>query len=159
MYPLLHGIVIFFVKCSHSRTESSFLFLIQKSHHSLTKSSLFCQTATTLVRNRRFCFLAWSKNAPQAGPPFLVKMCPLLHGIVIFLLKLYHSRTESSFLLPIKKMHHSLTKSSLFCETAKNVRASRVFIFRTVKNVRASRVFMFEIVVLQCFPDISVAKT
>ena len=44
-------------------------------------------------------------------------------------------------------------------KTVKNVRASSVFIIRTVKNVRASRVFIFEIVVLLCFPDISVAKT
>ena len=44
-------------------------------------------------------------------------------------------------------------------KTVKNVRASCFFIFRTVKNVRASRVFIFEIVVLLCFPDISVAKT
>ena len=44
-------------------------------------------------------------------------------------------------------------------KTDKNVRASRVFMFGTDQNARASEKKSFDVVVLQCFPDISVAKT
>ena len=44
-------------------------------------------------------------------------------------------------------------------KTYENVKASRVFMFGTDQNARASEKKSFEIVVLQCFPDISVAKT
>ena len=44
-------------------------------------------------------------------------------------------------------------------QTVKNVRASSFRNFVALKNVRASLVFNLEIVVLLCFPDISVAKT
>ncbi len=58
-------------------------------------------------------------------------------------------------------------------KTEENVRASRVFMFKADENVRASRfrnfvalkyvraslVFILEIIVLLCFPDISVTKT
>ena len=44
-------------------------------------------------------------------------------------------------------------------KTDKNVRASRVFMFGTDQNARASEKKSFDVVVLQYFPDISVAKT
>ena len=68
-------------------------------------------------------------------------------------------RSRSFAAFCIKNRPTPLRNRHFWLKTVKNVRASCVFIFRTVKNVRASRVFIFEIVVLLCFPDISVAKT
>ena len=127
--PLLNEIVTFLSNCSHSHTESSFLRLKIAVKCSQAWPAVCCQNVPTIARNRHFSF----------------KIIPLSYGIVVF--------------APNAKIAPLWSEIIVFSWTVKNVRASRFFIFRTVKNVRASRVFIFEIVVLLCFPDISVAKT
>ena len=76
--------------------------LVQKLHHSCTKSSFLVENAPTLIRNRRFCFNIKKCSHYCTESSFLVfhvvEMLPLLYGIVIFAKKCSHSFTESSFL-------------------------------------------------------------
>ena len=77
--------------------------LVQKLHHSLTKSSFLVENAPTLIRNRRFCFNFKKCSHSFTESSFLFlgfsKMLPLLYGIIIFVKKCSHSFTESSFLI------------------------------------------------------------
>ena len=119
----------------HSRRSRPSAFpgrlLVQKLHHSCTKSSFLVENVPTLIRNRRFCFNIKKCSHFCTESSFLVfhvvEMLPLLYGIVIFAKKCSHSFTESSFLflgfskmLPllygiiifVKKCPHSFTESS-----------------------------------------------
>ena len=123
--PLLYGIVIFVVECSHSHTESSFLLPLRKCAHSCTKSSFFFPNSPTLARNRRFCFSIFFGFFSRVG--FCYKNVTTPARNRHFFMNNSHSRTESSFLFLIQKSHHSLTKSSLFCQTAPTLIRNRRF--------------------------------
>ena len=106
MPPLLYGIVIFAKKCSHSFTESSFLFLgfskmlpllygiiifVKKCPHSFTESSFlifygFCNFSESRLAGPSFLGIMLSKIVPTPlrNRHFCCGVFPLSYGIVVF---------------------------------------------------------------------------